>query len=243
MFAKYTVRLDDACPTMNSANWKKFESLLDKYHILPIVAVIPNNQDEMLMIDSPDIKFWQKVKKWQEKKWEIALHGYEHKYSTNAPSIVPINNYSEFASLSLLEQEEKIKQGIAIFKEHQISTRLWVAPAHSFDENTIKALKNQSDITIISDGIALAPYWEHEMYWVPQQLWRFRKMLFGTWTVCFHPDTMKEVDFQRLENFLIKHHTQFTSIDNLILNKRKKSILEKILEYFYWKMLAKKQEK
>ena len=28
----YVIRLDDACPTMNHANWNRMECLLDKYN-------------------------------------------------------------------------------------------------------------------------------------------------------------------------------------------------------------------
>ena len=55
--------------------------------------------------------------------WEIALHGYEHKYTTQSTSLVPINNYSEFAGLTLEVQKKKIKKGIDIFKKNHISTR------------------------------------------------------------------------------------------------------------------------
>jgi hypothetical protein len=243
VFAKYIIRLDDACPTMNKVNWDRMEELLDRYNVKPIVAVIPDNQDKKLMIDNSDDKFWDKVNNWQNnKKWEIALHGYEHKYATEAKSIVPINNYSEFAGVPLEVQEQKIRDGIAIFKQHNVSTRLWVAPAHSFDENTIKALKSESDITIISDGIAFSPYGEYDMDWIPQQFWKFREMFFGTWTGCFHPDDMKDKDFVRLENFLEGNASKFVSVDSLTLNRREKSIIEKVFENFYWKMLAKKRE-
>ncbi len=242
MFAKYIIRLDDACPTMNKVNWDRMEALLDKYKIMPIVAVVPNNKDSELMTDKQDDNFWNKVTSWQNKMWEIALHGYEHKYTTQSPSLVPINNYSEFAGLPLEVQKKKIKKGIDIFKKNHISTRLWVAPAHSFDENTIEALKAHSNISIISDGIALSPYWDYGMYWVPQQLWKFREMLFGTWTGCFHPDTMQENDFLRLEAFLAKHSAKFISLDNLILKQRKKSFIDKVFESFYWKILAKKRK-
>jgi len=241
MFAKYIIRLDDACPTMNKSNWNRIEKLLNFYNIKPIVAVVPNNQDENLMIDEVDKEFWEKVKNWQQKGWEIALHGYEHKYATQAKSIVPINDYSEFAGVTLEKQCEKIKEGIAIFKKYNISTRVWVAPAHSFDENTIKALKAESDITIISDGIAFAPFWEYGMHWIPQQVWKFREMFFGTWTGCFHPDTMGEQEFIRLENFIKKNATKFIAIDDLTFNTRVKNMIEQFFEKRYWKMLAKKR--
>ena len=243
MFAKYIIRLDDACPTMDKKKWGIMEKLLDGYKIKPIVAVVPDNKDKKLMTDEADDGFWNKVKKWQTKEWEIALHGYEHQYVTEAPSIVPINNYSEFAGVSLEKQRQKIKEGVAIFKKHNIKTRVWVAPAHSFDENTIDALKSESDITIISDGIAFSPYWEHGMHWVPQQLWKFREMFFGTWTACFHPDTMSEKEFVRLKSFLDKNSSKFVAMNNLTLDSRVKNRIEQVFENNYWKMLAKKKEK
>jgi hypothetical protein len=48
----YLIRLDDACPTMDAFKWRKLEKILDKYGILPIVGIIPNNQDQTLMIDA-----------------------------------------------------------------------------------------------------------------------------------------------------------------------------------------------
>jgi len=241
MFVNYLIRLDDACPTKNYKNWHKIETILNKYNISPMVAVVPNNQDKKLMVGAINEKFWQEVKAWQDKKWEIALHGFEHKYITKSSGLVPINSYSEFAGLSLKEQSQKIEQGISKFREHEISCRLWIAPAHSFDENTIKALKKESDITIISDGIAFSPYYDHDMYWIPQQLWKPREMLFGTWTICYHPDEMKEKDFVRLEKFLEKNHKRVTSVEKLKLSKRKKNIIERVFEKAYWKILRKKQ--
>lgn len=243
MFSRYIIRLDDASPTMNSNKWKRVEMLLEKYKIEPIVAVIPNNKDPKLMIDRINIDFWKDVKRWQNNNWEIALHGFEHRYISKERSIVPINDYSEFAGVPLEEQIKKIREGIKIFKEHDISCRVWVAPAHSFDENTIKALKKESSINIISDGIAWSPYYEYDMYWVPQQLWKPREMPFGTWTICYHPDEMKDIDFEILENFLEKNHKKVTSVNILKLNKRAKGLLEKGFEKIYWKLLEKKQKK
>jgi hypothetical protein len=242
MFQKYIIRLDDACPTMNHNNWNRLEKLLTNYHIKPIVAVVPNNKDKKLMTDSEDSNFWEQVKWWQEQDWEIALHGYEHKYSTKAESIVPINNYSEFAGVPIEEQKKKIREGIKIFNKHNISCRAWIAPAHSFDENTIKALQSESNITIISDGIAWSPYYQYNMHWIPQQLWKPRKMPFGTWTICYHPDEMNNRDFEILERFLEKNHKKFLSIEELNLTKKSKSFLEKGFEKLYWRLLAQKQK-
>jgi peptidoglycan/xylan/chitin deacetylase (PgdA/CDA1 family) len=243
MFEKYIIRIDDACPTMNHQRWNRLEKILNNYKIKPIVAVIPRNQDKKLMIDLPNSNFWQQVKRWQNRGWEIALHGFEHKYSTKSRSLVPINNYSEFAGVPLNQQKEKIREGLKIFKEHNIVCRAWIAPAHSFDENTIKALQSESDITIISDGIAWSPYYKYNMYWIPQQLWKPRKMPFGTWTICYHPDEMSDKDFEKLEDFLEQHYKKFISVDDLNLTKKPKSITQRVFEKIYWKLLEKKRKK
>ena len=78
--SKYIIRLDDACETMNLKKWKKIESILDELKIKPIVAVIPSNKDETLYLDQKISNFWELIFSWQKKGWEIALHGYEHKY-------------------------------------------------------------------------------------------------------------------------------------------------------------------
>jgi predicted deacetylase len=144
---------------MDKKKWDKIEQLLDRYNIKPIVAVIPNNEDPKQMIDEPDNLFWDKVRDWQAKGWDIALHGYKHVYTVfNNGGLVPINKKSEFAGLPYEVQEEKIREGIEIFRRHDIEPNIWVAPSHTFDKNTLKALKDHTNIKIISDGIALNPY-------------------------------------------------------------------------------------
>jgi len=241
MFAKYIIRLDDASPFMSRNKWDRMELLLDKYNIKPMVAIIPNNQDEKLILDEYDEKFWDKASSWQDKGWEIALHGYNHKYISKERSIVPINDYSEFAGLSLEKQKIKIQQGIKVFKEHSLTCRLWIAPAHSFDENTILALQSESEIDTISDGIAFSLFWQHGMFWIPQQLWRARKMPFGLWTICYHPEMMSEKEFNALELFLEENSKNVTTLNSITLKKREKNIFEKIFEILYWKILERKK--
>ena len=76
--ARYLLRLDDACPTMDAARWQTIEDLFDLHAIKPLVAVVPDNRDPNLEKDTPDPAFWDKVRRWQHKGWTIALHGYQH---------------------------------------------------------------------------------------------------------------------------------------------------------------------
>ena len=78
MPARYLVRFDDICPTMNWAAWSRIETVLDRHGVAPILAVVPDNRDPKLMVDNSRADFWARVRGWQTKGWTIALHGFQH---------------------------------------------------------------------------------------------------------------------------------------------------------------------
>jgi len=217
MNAKYLVRLDDACETMNHEKWQRMEDLLDKYEIKPMVAVIPLNKDKAF--NHKNIgrdAFWNKVKSWQNKDWEIAQHGYTHEYvAKSSGDFIVGNNYSEFAGLLYEIQREKIKKGYAVFQEQGIAVKSWIAPAHTFDADTVRALKEESDISIISDSYALFPYTKNGFTWIPVQIANFRKFPFGYWTICLHPNEFEEKDFIRLEKGIQQFKNQIIRTDEV----------------------------
>lgn len=233
---KYLIRLDDACETMDLKKWQKMESILSKYNIKPLIAVIPNNEDDMQKIDPVNTGFWEWLKKLETKGWEIGLHGYNHVYQTNEGGINPIHKRSEFAGLPLEKQKEKIKKGFSKMKSLGFSLRIFVAPSHTFDLNTLEALKSESDIRIISDTIAIHPYIDNDFIFIPQQFGGARKIFFpGIYTFCYHPNSMNEKSFLELENFLSKNNKHFKSFKDLSLNNVKpKSIIDKFLSYLYF---------
>lgn len=202
MGATYLVRLDDACPTMSRERWIAVENLLDRHGIRPIVAVVPENRDRGLEIDSPDGSFWDKARTWRDKGWQIALHGCTHEYTTNCPGLVPINRQSEFAGVASEVQRRKLRRGREIFERQSLPVSLWVAPSHSFDEVTLFALQEETPIRVISDGLALWPFTAKGFTWIPQQLWGPRKMHGGVWTICLHPNTISDSLLSRLEDHM-----------------------------------------
>jgi hypothetical protein len=232
MSAKYILRLDDACPTMDIAKWDRIEKICDKFLIRPIIAVVPNNEDRKLIKNDIDINFWNKVRGWQNKSWHIALHGYDHIYISNNSGLVAFNNKSEFAGVNFKTQLEKIQKGITIFKRERVKTRIWVAPSHTFDQNTLKAIKLGSDIDIISDGISLNPFKRFGFKWLPQTIWHFRKMPFGLWTACTHPNEMTDRGIDELEKFIQINAKHFIDIDKL--EYKKWTILNSLFSLFYW---------
>lgn len=236
MQCKYLIRLDDACPTMDSKKWFWVESVLEKYDIRPMVGVIPANNDKTLQFEKEDSAFWEKVHRWQCKRWAIALHGYDHCYVTQSSGINPLWNRSEFAGLSLELQKEKIRKGIEIFKQHDLFPQYFFAPSHTFDENTLTALKTESTIRIISDTIATKPYCNYGFVFIPQIGGRCSRILIpGTWTFCLHPSIMTEKNFNELDRFLQKYHTSFISFDEIDLtNVKPKNFFSKFLSWCYF---------
>ncbi|MFR1517270.1 MAG: DUF2334 domain-containing protein [Clostridia bacterium] len=138
--AKYIVRFDDICPTMNWDVWKQIVDILDAYRIKPIIAVVPNNQDLHLKYQKADPAFWQKVKRYQDNGYMVAMHGYNHVYTNHNSGLMGISANSEFATVSMAGQKEKIDLAQGIFAEHGIRVDAFVAPSHSFDRNTVKIL-------------------------------------------------------------------------------------------------------
>lgn len=233
---RYLIRLDDACPTMDSARWLKMEHLMDKYGVRPMVGIIPANADSKQMIDKEDGEFWTKALAWQNKGWAIALHGFDHCYVSSEAGINPLWNRSEFAGILLEVQKQKISDGVAILKEYGLNPKYFFAPSHTFDENTLQALRECSDIRIISDTIATRPYRYGEFILIPQIGGHCVNMpLSGVYTFCFHPNTMTDLDFDALESFIQLHNSEFCGFDELDLNGiRGKSLKDKFISWLYF---------
>jgi predicted deacetylase len=180
---------------MNWEMWSKIERVLLEQNIKPLLAVIPDNQDEKLRVAPSHSSFWEEVRKWQGWGWTIGLHGYQHRFVTQEAGIVGIQPRSEFAGVPPSEQDEKLGRAVEIFRSNGVEPQVWIAPAHSFDWNTVAGLQKLG-ITTISDGFAIAPHTDSRgLLWVPQQLWRFRWRPFGVWTVCYHHNRWVEAQF------------------------------------------------
>lgn len=236
MNQQYLIRLDDACPTMNHQKWGSIERLLDTYGIKPMAGVVPHNADVNLQKDIDDKLFWNIVSSWQKKGWAIALHGYDHCYISDNAGINPMWYRSEFAGVPLQLQKEKIRLGVSILKEQQITPRYFFAPSHTFDTNTLKALCEESDIRIISDGIGRYPYRQGEFYFIPQIVGHCIVMpMPGIYTFCFHPNMMNSQSFSALEEFLKAHSKEFISFDQIDLTRYgEKKLFDRLLSWLFF---------
>jgi predicted deacetylase len=215
MAARYLIRLDDASEYMHHEKWAPFFALLDAYAIKPIVAVIPCNRDPNMVHGAPDADFWAKVRQWQAKGYHIALHGFEHRYRTRESGIIGGNRRSEFAGVPLDEQVAMLSSAYAKFKEEGVTAGIFVAPAHTFDRNTLQALARATPIRILSDGFYMNALRKGEFHWIPQQLWSPRPKSRGLWTICYHPETAGGAQVEELAAFLKIHADQMVDPGSL----------------------------
>ncbi len=212
MTARYLFRMDDITPTMDWGRFRAIIALFRNHNVKPLLGVVPDNRDPSLNREPPHPHFWREMRQLQaDDLVDFAQHGYQH-IVTHRPGAallgpaVGIKEASEFAGDPLEHQWERIAKGQQILSDNGIRTRVWMAPNHSFDRNTLIALK-KCDFVAITDGIALYPSEEEGLICVPQQTWRPRWMPCGVQTVCLHTNHITPHDVKRLRLFLRRPFT------------------------------------
>ena len=230
----YLIRLDDASDHMNIERWDRVERMLDENGVKPLVGIIPVNRDPMLLEFPEDPGFWQKTRDWQDKGWRIALHGFEHLYTSNCAGINPVHSRSEFAGHPLEVQRQKIREGMKLLKAHGLEPTAFFAPSHTFDKNTLEALRMESGIRTISDTVANDAYCRFGFTFIPQQAGRVRELPFKVTTICLHPNFTTDPEFDEIEAFLKAHSGQFLDPNAIEPTTRKRSLLDRGYELAYF---------
>ena len=230
---KILIRFDDIAENMNWDLMNKCEILFDELNIKPVMGVIPNNEDKDLMIYPKKENFWDMVKKWQLKGWEIAMHGYNHIYDkeTNKQDFFKYGGRSEFFGHTLDKQLEKMKKGLDIFKKNKINVRTFFSPNHTYDINTFEALKI-SGINQVIDGYGLKPYLENDIKFIPQLFYKPFLLPFGLQTTQIHLNYWTEKELENFFNLINKNYKKIISYDEalkLLSNKVADKFINKIV--------------
>ena len=214
--------MDDITPDMDWAKFLRFKELCDLYQVKPLIGVVPENQDSMLHIDEAREDFWEYVLQLQKDGWSIAQHGCTHIYSTKKKGCFPLNALSEFAGRSYEEQYATLKRGKQMLEEHGIYTDMFMAPAHSYDKNTLKALKALG-FTKLTDGFGETPYRWQELIFYPisfKQSSSLKKKK-GYTTFVIHANTMNDKDFERYENLFQAYSDRLISYNEYMKQEPK----------------------
>ncbi len=220
LFTNYTgllIRFDDITQNMNWTLMKKCEDIFTKYNIKPLVGVIPNNKDSEFLKYERLKNFWDKVREWKSSGWEISMHGFNHVYDmeTNKKDFFGYGGRSEFFGHSYDVQKRKIENGLTIFKNEKINIRSFFAPNHTYDVNTLKALKD-SGINTVIDGYGLMPYSELGLNFIPQLFYKEIMLPFGIQSTQIHLNYMDDQKFDKFINFINKYHNKIISYDAAI---------------------------
>ena len=227
------IRIDDVCENMDWKLMSKLESLFDKYSIKPVLGVIPHNKDDSFFSFPRNDNFWEQVRNWQSKGWEIVQHGYTHIYDKLCEKKSDYFNYgggSEFFGHSLEVQEKRIRSGLEKFKREKINIRSFFAPNQTYDKNTFLALKN-CGIKEVIDGYGLMPYYENDIKFIPQLFEKIILLPFGIQSTKLHLHTWKDTDYENFENFIKTNSKKVISYDQA-LSKINNNYFYKILRYF-----------
>ena len=208
------VRIDDVTPDMDWDSFEKFKQLLDEYQIKPLIGVVPDNQDANLQRGTYREDFWEYVKSLQEEGWSVALHGYQHVYTTGKGGMFPLNNFSEYAGLDYAQQLDMLSFGQRTLRSHGIETDIFMAPGHSYDQNTLRALQ-QLGFRYITDGFGDRPYVmeKYQLTFLPiafQSGKDIEKREKYT-TLVYHINNMSEKQLEYQKNLMARHKEDFIS--------------------------------
>ncbi len=228
-----SIRMDDITPDMDWAKFLRFKELCDLYQVKPLIGVVPENQDSMLHIDEAREDFWEYLLQLEKEGWTIAQHGCTHIYSTKKKGCFPLNAISEYAGKTYEEQLASLKKGKEILESHGIYTDIFMAPAHSYDKNTLKALK-AAGFAKLTDGFGDKPYEWKGMIFYPISFKQSNslKQENGYTTFVIHANTMNDKDFERYEKMFAEQKDKLISYqDYLKITPDKRGILGRSKEY------------
>lgn len=227
------IRMDDITPDMDFNKFNRVKAILDEAGIKPLIGVVPFNRDETLHCELAHEDFDRFLKELKAQGWVIALHGYNHLYTTREKGIFPINNFSEFAGVEYDKQNYMIKKGVEQLKEWGVEPQMFMAPGHTFDKNTLKALK-ENGITAVTDGFWKMPYIRKDITFYPISKKRSEctNNKFGYSTYVLHTNTMSDKGIEEFEKLIKEKRKYFISYgDYLKVRAEKRSASGNLKEY------------
>lgn len=235
---KILLRFDDICPTMNWVQWERAKQMMDKAGVTALLGVVPDCTDPDLMIDAPRTDFWEYIKNLQNQGYTIAMHGYHHQFEIEADGLVTKNKISEFAGLPYERQLEKIKKGKVILNSHGIVTDVFFAPAHSYDDNTLRALA-ACGFKYVSDGLSSKPYMRQGIKLLPCRSGGIPRMekKSGFVTAVNHAHEWvreeKKVDFVKFEGLLKDYRDEIVGFEEFCQWKPGNVFVQRMVEKGY----------
>lgn len=225
--AKYLIRFDDINSRIDWDRFLKIKNKLEKYQIKSILGVVPNCLDENLFSSKPLDKYYDYLRKCKKYGDKIAQHGFTHIYDSRKSGFFGRSKFSEFAGHKIEEQLMRLKKGKSILENEQLWDPIFMAPCHSFDSNTLLALKKIGFETVL-DGISLLPYKKYSLNFIPQIVSKpLPAFLPGISQLCIHINTISDKELNQLIDFVEKNNKKFICFDEISLNDNLLNIFDR----------------
>lgn len=205
---KLILRFDDISPGMA---WEKFlpaKEIISQFGIRSVLGVVPECRDPKLSIEPERLDFFTLVRGWLDFGDTIAQHGTYHLYDSSHSGMLGLQNRSEFAGHPYVVQYERLAFGKEILCGKGVWEPFFMAPSHSFDHNTLLALRDLGFMAI-TDGFGFYPYRVNGIVLVPQLTARPLNIKFGVQTLCVHINGMSGASVTALLSFIEKNRTRF----------------------------------
>jgi predicted deacetylase len=227
MPTRFLIRFDDITPGMAWTKFKAFEQAADEMGLSYLIGVVPDCQDPKLSVETERPDFWAWLRERAAKGWTIAQHGHTHLYATDARGILGIGRKSEFAGLPYADQYEKLAKGKALMMHEGVWHGVFMAPSHSFDINTVKALK-ALNFSAITDGYGFYAYDIAGLTALPQLLARPLNLGLGVETICLHANTMTDDAIARMVAFMRENRTALIGFGDAIALQSSSEIVDQL---------------
>ena len=237
--ATYIFRWDDISPRQDRRKFRALVDLFVKYDVPAVLGVIPDNRDESIAFESQnENEFVAELHELEKAGWEIAQHGYRHLKHTDNGGILRLNPVSEFAGRGHSDQFADIDAGRQILIRYGFSPVTFIAPWHSYDCWTLKALAD-ADFRILSDGMFLYPRMVDSLLQLPMIFWtaprrtKILERLEAVYTICLHPHLLAAGELGKLEHFFRTEHPRVVVPSSLLVqreNLTKRGFKKRLLE-------------
>ncbi len=229
------VRFDDVNPMMDYRQWNRAMELMQRYHIKPLLGVVPDCKDPELILDAYHDSFWDEMRLLKHEGYSIAMHGFSHIFDSEGRGIMTEYRKSEFAGHNFETQRMKICDGKQIMKAHGLDTDVFFAPAHSYDAETLKALSS-CGFRYVLDGRTCKPVAREGIRCIPCQTIGVPTIGDNDryYTIILHTNewnrTDKEYVYDKLSKTLKEHAADFVTFEAFCERKNGYLPVQKLAE-------------
>ena len=238
MEKKCYIRFDDLCPTMNREQFGRALAVLERCGVKPLIGIIPDNRDASQLVDGEDPLFWQRMKELQDAGFTVAMHGCTHVYDVPSPKTVLCGRkHSEFAGKPYEEQFRLIKEGKEFLASKGIETDVFFAPGHTYDNNTLRALRDNGFRYNI-DGLSRRPYRRFGVVQIPCRCFGIPRKLRGPINgAVLHTNEWateeKAGDYRAFLDYCERFAGQLTDFSEILRIPPRPLVFAKLSEKFY----------